>query len=215
LAILMNIPRPNMEKIFRSIYLNRGWFNGSGSGSLPENTEEYRIFLQDFMRTHDIKTVLDLGCGDWQSTKLIDWKQLEYTGIDVVHQVINDVRKTHEADNVHFVCDDVTECELPPADLVIIKDVLQHWPNEIVQKFLTRLKAYKYVLITNTVEIQDSSKQKSAQTVRPVNTDIQLGEGRPLDLTKPPFNVPCKELLRYRSTKRYHPIQDIKSVVLF
>jgi len=210
----MNIPRPNMEKIFRSIYLNRGWFNGSGSGSLPENTEEYRTFLQDFMRAHNVKTVLDLGCGDWQSTKLMQWKDLEYTGIDVVHQVIDDVRKTYEAQNVHFICDDVTECDLPQADLVIIKDVLQHWPNETVQKFLTRLKKYKYVLITNTIEVQDTGKQPAAPAIHPINTDIQLGEGRPLDLAKPPFNLSCQEMLRYRSTKRYHPIQDIKSVVL-
>ncbi len=211
----MNIRRPDMEKIFRNIYLRRGWFNGSGSGSLPENTEIYRKFLQDFIRKNNVKTILDLGCGDWQSTRLMNWDGLGYTGVDVVSQVVEDVKKRYAKENIDFIYADITEEELPPADLVIIKDVLQHWPNEIIQKFLSKLTPYSHVLVTNTVEIHESgSAKQSTPTLRAVNRDITLGDGRPLDLAKAPFNVPCQELLRYPSTKRYQPIQDIKNVLL-
>lgn len=211
----MTIKWPDMEKIFRNIYLNRGWFNGSGSGSLPENTEIYRHFLQDFMQKHDIKTVLDLGCGDWQSTKLMDWDGISYLGLDVVPQVIEDVQRQYGKENIQFACADIISSALPQADLVIIKDVLQHWPNAAIEAFLSQLAPYKYVLITNTIAIQSTGKGKEAQLMpQKINHDIELGAGRPVDLRLPPFNVPCDEVLRYPSTKRYQPIQDIKSVML-
>ena len=203
-----------MERTFRSIYSNRDWFHGSGSGSLPENTEIYRAFVERFLRTHDIKTVLDLGCGDWQSTRLMDWDGLDYTGIDIVPSVIEASKERYENEHIHFVCADVIEYDLPAADVIIIKDVLQHWPNDVVAGFLRKLEKYRYVLITNTVESQVLTPAGMEPIPEEINHDIELGESRSLNITKPPFNTPCQELLHYVSLKRHKPVQDIKSIVL-
>ena len=42
--------------------------------------------------------------------------------------------------------------EIPPADLCVMKDVLQHWPSETITIFLRNIikrKLFKYILITN------------------------------------------------------------------
>ena len=43
---------------------------GSGLGSLISSTADYRHLLENFIRLNRPERVLDLGCGDWQSTKL-------------------------------------------------------------------------------------------------------------------------------------------------
>ncbi|MBI4414995.1 MAG: SAM-dependent methyltransferase, partial [Candidatus Kerfeldbacteria bacterium] len=55
-----------MQPIFEKIYKDKVWYKGSGSGSLPENTTTYRDFLQKYIKQNNIKSILDLGCGDWQ-----------------------------------------------------------------------------------------------------------------------------------------------------
>lgn len=73
--------------------------------------------------------------------------------------------------------------ELPNADLIICKDVLQHLPNEYIFKFLKILPKYKYALITN-----DGFKHPS------FNRDINPGEWRSIDLRKSPFNLSAKNV---------------------
>ena len=45
-----------IEKKFEYIYINNIWQNGSGLGSLPENTVEYRNFLENFIKKNKICT---------------------------------------------------------------------------------------------------------------------------------------------------------------
>ncbi|HSX07611.1 MAG TPA: class I SAM-dependent methyltransferase [Candidatus Saccharimonadales bacterium] len=206
-----------MGKAFSGIYRKHNWFHGSGSGSLPENTTVYRKFLEHFIRTHRIKSVLDLGCGDWQSSKFIDWDGARYIGIDVVPSLIETNKKLYANETVQFSCGDFSPCVLPPADLIIIKDVLQHWPNDQVDLFLQRLADcnFKYALVTNTcqsIDISDPDNPKPIQ--EDINRAIKIGESRAFDPLLPPFSIEGSEVLQYASIKRHAPIQDIKTVVL-
>ena len=69
------------EEVFQSIYENGVWGIGkddaefigsSGSGSDPANALPYLEYLQHFFKEHNIKSVVDLGCGDWQLGRLVD-----------------------------------------------------------------------------------------------------------------------------------------------
>ena len=77
-----------LRTAFEKIYDENLWGNGSGPGSSPANTVEYRAFLARFLGSNAIRTVTDLGCGDWQFSKLLDWSAVNYTGIDVVEAVV-------------------------------------------------------------------------------------------------------------------------------
>ena len=70
-------------EVFDFIYSSNEWSIGSGFGSLPQTTETYRGFLQEFLARNDVRSVIDAGCGDWQFSRLIDWTGIDYLGIDV------------------------------------------------------------------------------------------------------------------------------------
>jgi SAM-dependent methyltransferase len=188
-------------ELFGGIYAERKWYNGSGSGSQPANTEEYRHFLQDYLKINDIKSAVDVGCGDWKFSWLVQWPEdFSYLGIDVVDRVIR-INRHDWTDwgvaDIRFECADVLEMtELPPADLVLVKDIFQHWPNGAI-RHLGSLLAGRRALITYDTMRLDISPAPAADPAPPVNADIPAGAWRPLALEEPPFGWPVKEQLTY------------------
>jgi hypothetical protein len=80
-----------------------------------------------------------------------------------------------EATNPH---DEEFTDDLPAADLLISKDVLQHLSNTLVHNFIEnnlRKGKYKWVILTN----DRGSK----------NSDVENGGYRAIDLSAPPFDV--------------------------
>lgn len=167
-----------LQGVFETIYSEDQWTNGSGPGSMPKHTIEYRSFLSKFLSENDIKTVTDLGCGDWQSTRLLDWAGIQYTGLDIVPWLVERNSQIYGSENIQFR--HLTSLEdLPGGDLCICKEVLQHLPNAVVQAHLDIIaERYRFALITNFVE-----------PVNEANLDIAIGGGRPLRLDRAPFNA--------------------------
>src|SRR5687768_14802493 len=95
---------------FEAIYRQDKWTNGSGPGSTPSSTIEYRAFLERFIRENNVRSVTDLGCGDWQFSNLIDWSGLEYTGFDVVDFLVHRNQENYGQDNIRFrTLNDISE----------------------------------------------------------------------------------------------------------
>src|SRR5215471_6937937 len=138
-----------LQDVFEAIYREDSWTNGSGPGSLPKHTIEYRSFLSKFLIENDIRTMTDLGCGDWQSTRLMDLSGVRYIGLDVVPSLIARNTETFGAPNIEFRHFRSLE-ELPGGDLCVCKEVLQHLPNTAVQAHLDAIsRRYRYGLLTN------------------------------------------------------------------
>lgn len=186
----------NHEQIFSDIYKYQLWGTNdagegsSGPGSTAKNTEIYRNFIQDFLKTFKINSVVDLGCGDWEFTKLINWDGIDYLGLDIVGLVIERNIKLYSSKSIQFRYGNALQEELPSADLLICKDVLQHLPNTDIMKIIKQLHKYKYCLLTNSI---------NSSTLSSDNPDISIGDYRPLDLTKPPFNLDGFKILRYQA----------------
>lgn len=174
----------NASRVFQKIYTHNRWLFGSGEGSLPEITKPYRHFLQQFLRDKNIQSVVDIGCGDWQSSQLIDWGNTRYLGLDVVPELVRENQRQFETENIAFAILDAIREIPPPAELLLIKDVLQHWPNQAIKNFLPNLKNYRYVLVTNDADER-------------TNVDIAFGEHRAVDVTLPPFNISAQPVLEY------------------
>lgn len=168
--------------IFTSVYEDMVWgsnnhtdyIGSSGDGSYLEKNVEYISFVKTFIKDKEIKTVVDLGCGDWKcGLALYDELKIQYTGYDAYEKIINFNKKTNSSSKYTFIhMDFLNNPELiNSADICIIKDVLQHWPLESIYTFLDYIclsKKFKYILITNC------SYQKND------NTQIQMGDFRPL-----------------------------------
>jgi SAM-dependent methyltransferase len=188
--------------VFDDIYQNNRWGFGSGNGSLPSVTKKYRKYLEQFIRDNHIKTVVDYGCGDWQFSYLIDWQDAHYTGLDIVPQVIEDDTKKYATSKISF---QVLKPGAPvpvTGELLIVKDVLQHMSTADIKLFLANvLPHFKYALITNCISPEET-----------VNDDVATGEFRPLDLRRPPYDVPAEVVLEFagprtfsRKTRRFFP----------
>jgi 2-polyprenyl-3-methyl-5-hydroxy-6-metoxy-1,4-benzoquinol methylase len=176
------------KKVFSKIYKEDLWQGGSGAGSKLENVKEYVDILQKYIDKPEVKTVLDLGCGDWQFSKFLDLSSVLYLGVDVVDSVIDSNIHLYSASNIDFISRDITTYELPQVDLIICKDVLQHLCNKDVVSVLVKIiKSSKFALITN--DFNSESKD---------NKDIENGDYRCLDLTLSPFFLDVITILEFK-----------------
>lgn len=190
------------KDIFSKIYQNKTWsifslYPLSGSGSTINNTILYRELLTKFIKDNNIKSVIDFGCGDWSFSKEINWEGINYLGIDVVPSVIEENKKRYSKDNIKFICKNLfqpnNEISLNDlkAELWIIKDVLQHWSNDDISKFLNQLikqKCFKYILLTNSY-------------TNGKNIDIKSGEFRSLNPNEYPLNVYKPKVIGFENKK--------------
>jgi SAM-dependent methyltransferase len=177
------VNRQRLTSTFNRIYAEGVWGRDvsgkgtSGTGSTLEITREYRAYIEDFMKKQGVRSVVDAGCGDWTFSSAINWGEASYLGVDIASHVIAAVRSKHEKGRITFRVGDITD-ELPAADLLISKDVLQHLSNDLVQKFIRnnlRKGKYKWAILTN-----DRGRQ---------NGDVASGGYRAIDLAAPPFEV--------------------------
>ncbi len=177
-------------QIFDSVYTNKVWGIGSGTGSTEQGTRAYRWFLQHFLRSNQVRSVVDLGCGDWQIARHMDWSGIDYVGIDVSNVILTTTRQ-HARPGVSFRQMDATREELPKADLLIVKDVLQHWSNTDILGFLPKLKSYKRALVINGFP---------PNAMNLLNVNIRTsGKYRPVNLKLPPFEVPGTDVFWFVS----------------
>jgi len=165
-----------LKERFSAIYDRNDWGYQSGVGSMPANTVEYAAFLCNFLHRNNVRSVVDLGCGDWQFSQFVDWSGITYYGTDVVEAVIERNRRIFSRDHIVFE-PFRSVAALPAADLLVCKDVFQHLPNALVQQYLDELKPkYKFLLITN-----------DDAPIEYLNKDIEPGGWRTLRLDQPPF----------------------------
>ncbi|MEO8559917.1 MAG: class I SAM-dependent methyltransferase [Rhodospirillales bacterium] len=177
--------------IFARIYRDNLWDYGSGPGSSEEYTRAYRAMLEQFLRANDIRSAIDIGCGDWQFSQLVDWHGARYTGYDVVPSVIEADRQKFAQTDVSFELMPNDYRDLAAADLALCKDVLQHLSLAHAEELLSILQQRaRYVLITNCVLPEER-----------LNLEIDDGDWRPLDIARDPFQRRPINLLAFGTKK--------------
>tara|TARA_R110002126_G_scaffold75814_1_gene189203 strand:+ start:949 stop:1617 length:669 start_codon:yes stop_codon:yes gene_type:complete len=158
------------ETIFTKIYDKHIWGKnkGSGKGSSILYNKKYITFLEQIIHhpNNNIKKIVDIGCGDWQFSKIINFKDKSYLGIDCVKNIIDTNNTLYKSDNITFQHLDIHKLvslqTIQNADLIIIKDVLQHWDDHQIILFLDYLIEnidFKYILIINGWK-QDADKTR-------------------------------------------------------
>jgi SAM-dependent methyltransferase len=173
---------------FDIIYLENRWGYKSGPGSEPEQAKVWIDIVNSFLKQEDIKTIIDVGCGDWRLGQNYNLEDKVYTGIDI-SSVILDETMAHATDNVKFIHGDFDSLEIEPVDLIIIKDVLQHLPNSKIVSIIDKIKTNaRYALFCDMyIKVND----------RELNSDIPMGRARPIDLSEKPFSFDFEKIERY------------------
>lgn len=187
---------PSIEEVFTDKYQSKKWLvnkqleGSSGEGSLLVTTKEYCAFLQDFINTKDVRSIVDIGCGDWEFSCTLDLDKVKYVGYDTVKSVIQKNQDCYGSDHISFLHSDVLTTDLPQADLLICKDVLQHLTNQDIQTLIGQFKKFKYCLVTNDLNVLGPCDIL-------INQDIERGKWHPIDLTLAPFNLSGSKVLTY------------------
>jgi hypothetical protein len=147
--------------VFSAIYEEDRWAGGSGPGSTPEFCRPVATWLAGFIQDHKIRSLVDVGCGDFQwMPQVIAATGVRYTGLDVVPGLIERHRAAWPAHR--FELFDATSDSLPDADLYWSKDVLQHWPTDAIELFLDRFFAARplaQLLVANCTGQQRGPRQ--------------------------------------------------------
>jgi len=202
---------------FQRIYASHEWRGGSlsGPGSDPERTLEFRNFLEEFIEEKRIRSIVDFGCGDWAYARLVNWGLARYTGIDLVESVIERNRCLYGSDKVSFMLRTSADTPLPPADLFIAKEVLQHLPSAEILSILSLASNYPYCIFVNDIAHERRAGwQRGWRWVQPseMNVDINPGAHRLLSLREPPFVLQARRALTYEN--RYRNLRWTKEVLV-
>ncbi len=163
----------------------------SGEGShLPELVEPYVRAVSEFLDSFkEPITVCDLGCGDFNVGQQLTEHTKKYIGVDIVPELIQRNKKLFKADNLEFLCLDISKDELPEADCILLKEVLQHLSNAEVLSVVNKLSAYKYVILTE--HIPNGEFEPNKNIISGQGTRLKKKSG--LNLLKSPFSLKVME----------------------
>lgn len=192
------LARLSAAQIFSQIYAAGIWggegggdyFSGTGSHDpkcLLPYVEAVRRFAGEFSPPLD---AVDLGCGDFNVGSRIRDCFAAYRARDVVPELIERNRRRFADLDVDFSCSDIAAEPLPPGDLVMIRQVLQHLSNRQIAAIATRLGQYRYAIVTEHVPaapgfVANLDKPTSAK-VRMGRAEIGIADSGVV-LTEAPF----------------------------
>jgi hypothetical protein len=171
-----------LQNKFTLIYNKNLWRSDksiSGSGSEMTYVENLTLQLPALISQLKIRSLVDAPCGDfnWMSA-LLPLLNIDYIGMDIVKEIIEENKKRYSSDQVDFVHSDLCVNPIPDGDLIFVRDLIFHLSYEDIGRFLRNLSKsnYKYLLITS----HDHSNTFE-------NRNILSGDFRPLDIFSCPF----------------------------
>lgn len=161
--------------VFGHVYRCGLWGDGSGTGSVPTGeAAEYIRLIAAMAAVGGWRTAVDAGCGDGRVARaLAERTGMQITGVDCVPSILGPASARYTP-----VAGDITAVDqLPPADVLLVKDVLHHWPTDMIRRWLAEVIAagrWQWLICT-----QDRHPHGA--------TDTHLGGYRALDPRSEPL----------------------------
>lgn len=148
--------------------------SASGRGSELGATSALRAWLPDLFQELGVTSVVDAPCGDWNWMKQVDLTGIDYTGLDIVPEVIARNQDRYTSANVRFQVADLTRDPFPGADLVICRDCTIHLSFRdiglMIENF--RISGATWLLMTNSPDITRNKNQLTGLNWRALNMQI-------------------------------------------
>jgi len=178
----------SLEDTFTDVYDQDRWKHQgnprSGIGAGPAFVGPYIETLAPLLRG---KRVVDLGFGDFTVAKAIirDVQFHAYTGMEIVPSMVEAARR-FENDRVTVMQGNMATAPLPPGEVCLIRQVLQHLNNDMVKQIIDRVRsAYSCVIVTDQIRGRRNTDVECGMNIR------KFG----LFLEKPPFDYAIDELV--------------------
>lgn len=165
------------------------FYSGFGSHN-PEIVNPYIDVVASFLSSFENPiTVCDLGCGDFNIGKELVQYSKNYIAIDIVEDLIARNKEKFKAENLEFHCLDIAVDDMPSADCIFLRQVLQHLSNAEVLSVLSKLSKFQYIILTEHVPQGNFIPNKDIISGQGIRLKKQSG----LDILTPPFNFKIKE----------------------
>lgn len=184
------------KAVMGQIYEQKLWGGNDSdfySGEGSHDTKIIKPYLEQviaFLKTHKRSlTVCDLGCGDFNIGKHLVPYTKHYHAIDIVKNLITRNQKLFTEDHLEFHCLDIAKDELPDADCIILRQVLQHLSNAEIQNILKKLANYKYIILTEHVPLGDFTPNQDIIS----GQGIRLKQNSGVNILEAPFCFQIKE----------------------
>lgn len=184
------------EQVFTHIYLSNKWGDAesrSGKGSNLEVTALLREELPGMLRRLQVRTMLDIPCGDFHWMKEVDLPLERYQGADIVQQMIVDNQRRYGNASREFLHLDLLRDDLPAVDAIFCRECLVHLSFADIARALENIRRSGaiYLFTTQFPDIR-------------TNTDVVTGKHHSLNFTRAPFHwpEPVLELVEYHAGKR-------------
>ncbi|MFD1284874.1 class I SAM-dependent methyltransferase [Mesonia ostreae] len=163
---------------------NSDFYSGLGSHH-PEIVSPYIEVLTSFLNSFkDPLTLCDLGCGDFNVGKQLVKYTQKYMAVDIVPSLIACNKEKFKEDHLEFYTLDIAKDDLPQGDCALLRQVLQHLSNAEVQRVLSKLTNFKYVILTEHVPEGDFTPNKDIIS----GQGIRLKKKSGLNVLAAPFN---------------------------
>ncbi|MCF7567489.1 class I SAM-dependent methyltransferase [Sabulilitoribacter arenilitoris] len=165
------------------------FYSGEGSHH-PKIVKPYLKAIKTFLKSfEELPIICDLGCGDFNIGKHLVEYTKKYIGVDIVEALIERNKKKFNAIKLDFRCLDLAKDELPKADCIILRQVLQHLSNAEIKNIVNKLKNYKYVILTEHIPLGNFTPNKDLIS----GQGIRLKQNSGVNILKPPFNFKVKD----------------------
>jgi len=205
--------------VFSQIYEQNLWGGArgefySGEGSCHKDNENYCRYVSRFIRAHNIRKVVDLGCGDFGVSRAIVDPSFDYVGVDVAPMLVAHNNKQFARKHVRFDCLDMVSDPLPSGDLALVREVLQHLSNDEIKAVLRKVEQYPYVLISEYQPSERWLDRPNIDKAHGMDTRIWSNSGVFLDCA--PFNLTSAQVVQEIQVKKsqVHPGERIVTYLL-
>ena len=176
------------QSAFSRIYDTAYWGaeHLSGMGSTVEATAPVRAVIERVVVEHDIRSVTDVACGDmvWMPLVLERLRErghpVAFTGCDIVPSLIE--QHTARFPALRFRQLDLVSEPIPPADLIICREVLQHLPVDDILEALANISASGARFLLTTIHLRRHGLRN--------RLNMKIGRCRDRNLLLPPFDLP-------------------------
>lgn len=174
-------------QIFAEIYRSNGW-NGvesaSGAGSDLWETKVVRSALPQLLADLNVRSMLDVPCGDFNWMKEVRLGDVDYIGGDIVPDIVKRNTRLYAAPRREFRRLDIIEDELPRVDMIFCRDALVHFPYREVSLTLENFRRSSATYLLTTTFPKHANRDVSYMSL-----------WRPLNLQAEPFNLPAPLML--------------------
>ncbi len=154
--------------------------NPAGPDTIMEAIIPYRGFLESFIALNRIASIVEIDCGDWQHTRFTLPDAVTYLGLDRSAAVVERNNARFASATHRFAVMPADADDIPVAQLLLMKDALQHLGNDSIRALCdTLFPRFAHCLLTDSYRKLDT----------PQNTDIPDGGFRCLDLSAAPFHL--------------------------